>query len=108
MSVHHNRQFLLAQRPQGLPSRETFSFVESVLGEPGPGQILVKNAYLSLDPAMRGWMNDAKSYIPPVGLGEVMRALGVGQVIASQHPGFAVGDTVNGALGVQDYFVGEP
>jgi NADPH-dependent curcumin reductase CurA len=57
---------------------------------------------------MRGWMNDAKSYIPPVGIGEVMRALGVGQVIASQHPDFAVGDHVNGALGVQDYFLGEP
>jgi NADPH-dependent curcumin reductase CurA len=108
MSVHHNRQFLLAQRPQGLPSRETFNYVESVLGEPGPGQILVKNEYLSLDPAMRGWMNDAKSYIPPVGLGEVMRALGVGKVIASQNPGFAVGDYVNGALGVQDFFIGEP
>jgi NADPH-dependent curcumin reductase CurA len=108
MSVHHNRQFLLAQRPQGLPSRETFNYVESVLGEPGPGQILVKNEYLSLDPAMRGWMNDAKSYIPPVGLGEVMRALGVGKVIASQNPDFAVGDYVNGALGVQDFFIGEP
>ena len=57
---------------------------------------------------MRGWMNEGKSYIPPVGLGEVMRALGVGKVIASKHPGFAVGDYVNGALGVQDYYVGEP
>ena len=103
-----NRQFLLAQRPVGLPSRDTFSYVENPLGEPGPGQVLVKNAYLSLDPAMRGWMNDAKSYIPPVGIGEVMRALGVGEVIASQHPDFAVGDHVNGALGVQDYFLGEP
>jgi NADPH-dependent curcumin reductase CurA len=103
-----NRQFLLAQRPVGLPSRDTFSYVETPLGKPGPGQVLVKNAYLSLDPAMRGWMNDAKSYIPPVGIGEVMRALGVGEVIASQHPGFAVGDHVNGALGVQDYFLGEP
>ncbi|MBH2038034.1 MAG: NADP-dependent oxidoreductase, partial [Pseudomonadales bacterium] len=108
MSAQLNRQFLLAQRPQGLPSRETFSYVETDLGEPGPGQILVKNEYLSLDPAMRGWMNDAKSYIPPVGLGEVMRALGVGKVIASQNPAFAVGDYVNGALGVQDYFLGEP
>lgn len=108
MSAPLNRQFLLAQRPQGLPSRETFSYVETSIGEPGPGQILVKNQYLSLDPAMRGWMNDAKSYIPPVGLGEVMRALGVGQVIASQNPAFAVGDYVNGALGVQDYFLGEP
>ncbi|SDH14911.1 hypothetical protein SAMN05216603_106134 [Pseudomonas benzenivorans] len=108
MTATLNRQFLLAQRPVGLPSRDTFSYVETPLGEPGPGQILVKNLYLSLDPAMRGWMNDAKSYIPPVGIGEVMRALGVGEVIASQHPGFAVGDHVNGALGVQDYFLGEP
>src|SRR3989338_99166 len=108
MTAPLNRQFLLAQRPVGLPSRETFSYVETSVGEPGPGQILVKNAYLSLDPAMRGWMNDAKSYIPPVGIGEVMRALGVGEVVASQHPDFAVGDRVNGALGVQDYFLGEP
>ncbi len=108
MNMPLNRQFLLAQRPVGLPSRDTFSYVESPLGEPGPGQILVKNAYLSLDPAMRGWMNDAKSYIPPVGIGEVMRALGVGEVVASQHPDYAVGDFVNGALGVQDYFLGEP
>jgi NADPH-dependent curcumin reductase CurA len=108
MTAPLNRQFLLAQRPVGLPSRDTFSYVETPLGEPGPGEILVKNLYLSLDPAMRGWMNDARSYIPPVGLGEVMRALGVGEVIASQHPDFTVGDHVNGALGVQDYFLGEP
>ncbi len=108
MPVQLNRQFLLAQRPVGLPSRDTFSYVENPVGEPGPGQILVKNEYLSLDPAMRGWMNDAKSYIPPVAIGEVMRALGVGKVIASQHPNFPVGTYVNGALGVQDYFLGEP
>lgn len=108
MTAPLNRQFLLAERPSGLPSRDTFSYVENPIGQPGPGQILVKNAYLSLDPAMRGWMNDAKSYIAPVGIGEVMRALGVGQVIASQHPDFAVGDHVNGAVGVQDYFLGEP
>ncbi|MBU1330442.1 MAG: NADP-dependent oxidoreductase [Gammaproteobacteria bacterium] len=108
MSAPVNRQFLLAKRPVGLPDRNTFSYVESPVGQPASGQILVKNAYLSLDPAMRGWMNDARSYIPPVGLNEVMRALGVGEVIASQHPDFAVGDTVNGALGVQDYFLGEP
>ncbi|WP_312958315.1 NADP-dependent oxidoreductase [Stutzerimonas nitrititolerans] len=103
-----NRQFLLAQRPVGAPTRETFDFTENELGEPGPKQILVKNEYLSIDPAMRGWMNDAKSYIPPVGIGEVMRALGVGRVVASQHPDFKEGDYVNGALGVQDYFLGEP
>lgn len=108
MSAPVNRQFLLAKRPVGLPDRDTFSYVENPVGQPASGQILVKNAYLSLDPAMRGWMNDARSYIPPVGLNEVMRALGVGEVIASEHPDFAVGDTVNGALGVQDYFLGEP
>ena len=69
MSASINRQFLLAQRPVGLPSRETFEFVETPLGEPADGQILVKNAYLSLDPAMRGWMTAAKSYIPAVELG---------------------------------------
>lgn len=103
-----NRQFLLAKRPVGAATRETFSYVETPVGEPGPNQILVENLYLSLDPAMRGWMNDAKSYIAPVGIGEVMRALGVGKVIASNNPAFAVGDHVNGALGVQDYFLGEP
>ncbi|MBO3274620.1 NADP-dependent oxidoreductase [Pseudomonas schmalbachii] len=108
MPAQINRQFQLAKRPVGVPDRDTFSYVEVPLGEPGPGQILVKNQYLSLDPAMRGWMNDARSYVPPVGIGQVMRALGVGQVIASQNPQFAVGDTVNGALGVQDYFLGEP
>ena len=57
---------------------------------------------------MRGWMNEGKSYIAPVALGQVMRALGVGEVIASKHPDFKPGDHVNGPLGVQDYFVGEP
>ncbi len=108
MTTQNNRQFLLAKRPVGAATRETFTYQEVPVGEPGANQILVRNEYLSLDPAMRGWMNEGKSYIPPVGLGEVMRALGVGQVVASNHPGFAVGDYVNGALGVQDYFLGEP
>ncbi|WP_277053124.1 NADP-dependent oxidoreductase [Zestomonas thermotolerans] len=108
MPTRTNRQFLLAQRPVGLPGRDSFNFVEAPLGEPGPGQILVRNHYLSIDPAMRGWMSDARSYVPPVGIGEVMRALGVGEVIASRHPDFAVGEHVNGFLGVQDYFLGEP
>ena len=108
MTAETNRQFLLAKRPVGAATRDTFSFQQVPVAKPGAGQIVVKNQYLSLDPAMRGWMNEGKSYIAPVGLGEVMRALGVGQVIASEHPGFAVGDYVNGALGVQDYFVGEP
>ncbi|WP_019410921.1 NADP-dependent oxidoreductase [Pseudomonas psychrophila] len=108
MTAETNRQFLLAKRPVGAATRDTFTYQQVPLAEPGDGQIVVKNQYLSLDPAMRGWMNEGKSYIPPVGLGEVMRALGVGKVIASKHPGFAIGDYVNGALGVQDYYVGEP
>ena len=108
MTTQTNRQFLLAKRPVGPATRDTFTYQEVAVGEPADGQILVKNQYLSLDPAMRGWMNEGKSYIPPVGIGDVMRALGVGQVIASNHPGFAVGDYVNGALGVQDYYLGAP
>ena len=108
MTTETNRQFLLAKRPVGAATRDTFTYQQVPVGQPKEGQILVKNQYLSLDPAMRGWMNEGKSYIQPVGLGEVMRALGVGQVIASAHPDFAVGDYVNGALGVQDYFLGEP
>ena len=76
MTAPLNRQFVLAQRPQGAIDQDTFRYQETPLGEPGPGQVLVRNLYLSLDPAMRGWLNDAKSYIPPVGIGEVMRALG--------------------------------
>jgi len=85
--------------------RGDFEFVTASAGEPGPGQVLVKVLYLSLDPAMRGWMNEGKSYIAPVRLGEVMRALGVGRVIASNDPSLATGDTVVGMTGVQEYTV---
>ena len=102
-----NRRFLLTKRPAGAVRREDFTFDEVAVEPPSEGQVQVRNLYLSLDPAMRGWMNEGKSYIPPVGLGEVMRALGVGQVSASNHPKYKVGDYVSGALGVQDYFTGE-
>lgn len=98
-----NHQFRLAARPQGLPRRSDWSYTEEPVRTPGAGELLVQVLYISLDPAMRGWMNDARSYIPPVGLGEVMRALAVGRVLASQHPAFAVGDHVSGAFGVQEY-----
>ncbi|MGA9663023.1 MAG: NADP-dependent oxidoreductase [Pseudomonas alloputida] len=103
-----NRRFLLAKRPVGAVRRDDFSFETVPAEQPGEGQILVRNLYLSLDPAMRGWMNEGKSYIPPVALGQVMRALGVGEVVASNHPGYQPGDYVSGALGVQDYFTDEP
>ncbi|KPY35611.1 MULTISPECIES: NADP-dependent oxidoreductase [Pseudomonas syringae group] len=103
-----NRQFLLAKRPSGAVRRDDFTYQEVPVPALADGQILLRNKYLSLDPAMRGWMNEGKSYIPPVQLGEVMRALGVGEVIESKNPKFAKGDHVQGAIGVQDYFVGEP
>ncbi|HEX8820797.1 MAG TPA: NADP-dependent oxidoreductase [Archangium sp.] len=98
-----NHQFRLAARPVGLPKREDWSYTEEPVREPAEGELLVKVLYLSLDPAMRGWMNEGKSYIAPVGIGEVMRAGAVGRVIASKHPGFAVGDFVSGTFGVQEY-----
>lgn len=98
-----NHQVRLASRPVGLPTDANWQFTSEPVVQPGPGGVLVKTLYLSLDPAMRGWMNEGKSYIPPVEIGEVMRAGGVGRVVASNHPGFAVGDPVTGNLGVQEY-----
>jgi NADPH-dependent curcumin reductase len=98
-----NHQFRLAARPVGLPKRSDWNYVEEPVRDPGPGEVLVKTLYLSLDPAMRGWMNEGRSYVPPVGIGEVMRAGGAGEVIASGNPAFAVGDHVTGMLGAQEY-----
>lgn len=98
-----NHQVRLAQRPETTATREHWNFTTEPVAEPSEGGVLVQTLSLSLDPAMRGWLNDAKSYIPPVAIGEVMRAGGVGRVIASQNPAFAVGDTVYGTLGVQEY-----
>ena len=98
-----NRQFKLIARPVGMPKRSDFEFITSPVGEPGPGEVLVKVQYISLDPAMRGWMNEGKSYIPPVKLGEVMRAGAAGRVLASKSAAFAAGDYVTGWTGVQEY-----
>jgi NADPH-dependent curcumin reductase CurA len=98
-----NHQFRLAARPVGEPKRNDWTYIEEPAREPGEQEVLVQALYLSLDPAMRGWMNEGKSYIPPVQIGEVMRAGGVGRVLSSKHPGFAAGDHVHGTLGVQTY-----
>jgi NADPH-dependent curcumin reductase CurA len=100
-----NHQVRLAARPEGLPKPTDWEHTEEPVPEPGDGEVLVKVRYLSLDPAMRGWMNDARSYMPPVGIGEVMRAGGVGEVLASNHPGLAPGDFVTGITGAQEYAV---
>ena len=99
-----NRQFKLIARPQGEVKRSDFEFTSSPLRDPAEGEVVVQVLYASLDPAMRGWMNDSReSYMPPVALGEVMRAITVGRVIASKNAQFAVGDHVTGLLGLQDY-----
>ncbi len=100
-----NHKFLLAARPVGMPKRSDWTYAEEPVGEPKDGDLVVQVLYISLDPAMRGWMNDARSYTPPVGIGELMRALGVGVVTASRNPRFAVGDHVSGVFGVQEYAV---
>src|SRR5215212_6926443 len=98
-----NHQTRLAARPNGMPKRSDWQFTTEPVAEPAEGGVLVKTLALSLDPAMRGWMNEGKSYIPPVGIGEVMRAGGIGTVIASKNAAFALGDTVSCTPGVQEY-----
>ncbi|HEU0249761.1 MAG TPA: NADP-dependent oxidoreductase [Solirubrobacteraceae bacterium] len=100
-----NRQFRLASRPQGMVTRENFEIVQEPVAEPATGEVLVKTQYISLDPAMRGWMAEGRSYIPPVQIGEVMRAGMLGEVIASGGERFSPGDHVTGWLGVQEYAV---
>lgn len=98
-----NHQIRLAARPVGLPTRANWQSTTEAIAEPAEGGVLLKTLALSLDPAMRGWMNEGKSYIPPVGIGEVMRAGGVGRVITSKNASFAVGDFVSASFGVQEY-----
>jgi NADPH-dependent curcumin reductase CurA len=105
MTINH--QIRLAARPVGLPKRSDWSFTEEQVKQPGAKEVLVKVLYLSLDPAMRGWMNEGRSYIKPVALGDVMRAGAAGKVIASNHSQFAVGDYVTGGFGVQEYAISD-
>ena len=101
-----NHQFRLIRRPVGAVQRSDFEYAAAPLRALAEGEILVQIEYVSLDPAMRGWMNESKeSYMPPVALGEVMRAIAVGRVLESRHPGFAAGEHVSGLLGVQEYAI---
>jgi NADPH-dependent curcumin reductase len=102
-----NRQVRLAARPSGLPRSADFEFTSEPVPAPEAGQFVVAVSHLSIDPAMRGWMNAGASYVPPVEIGAVMRAGGIGRVTASEHPGFAIGDYVYGTFGVQDYAVSD-
>ncbi len=100
-----NHRFTLAARPVGMPKRSDWNYAAEPIPDLADGQLLIKILYVSLDPAMRGWMNEGKSYVPPVGIGEVMRAGGLGRVVQSKNPAFAVGDHVYGMLGVQQFAV---
>ena len=102
-----NAQCRLAARPVGLPQSSDWSYVEEPAPEPGDGEFLVQVEHLSLDPAMRSWMNAGRSYVPPVEIGEVMRAAGIGRVIDSRHPDFEVGEHLYGVFGVQRYAVSD-
>ncbi|WP_201556227.1 NADP-dependent oxidoreductase [Psychrobacter sp. 72-O-c] len=102
-----NKQWRLKARPVGEPSADTWDYTESEIPTIKDGQLLIKIEYISLDPAMRGWLNDAKSYIEPVQIGDVMRAGTVGKVVESKLDGFVAGDYVCGHNGVQSYAVSD-
>lgn len=101
-----NRRFLLRRRPQGEPVPEDFELVTEALPELTEGQFLIRNHYASLDPAMRGWMDDADSYMPPIPLGAPVRASTIGVVEASKAEGFTPGQWVMGLNAIEDYSIG--
>ncbi|MGI9329035.1 MAG: NADP-dependent oxidoreductase [Pseudomonadales bacterium] len=108
MPMNTNRQWLLAKRPHGMVGKDNFEYAETPIPEPAEGEVLARNLYLSFDPTQRGWMEDRPSYLPPVQLGEPMRAGSVAQVVESKHPDFAKGDLVQTTGGWQDFVVVAP
>ena len=103
-----NRQVLLAARPEGIPQAGHFRIVESPLPVPGPGQLLVRNRWLSVEPAMRGWVGAVANYSEPVAVGAVMRSFAAGHVVASDDPAWPVGTPVTGLFGWQEYAAVDP
>jgi len=103
-----NRRFLLVRRPHGTPVPEDFSLVSEAIPTPPPGGFVVRNHYASLDPAQRGWMDDAPSYMPPIPLGDPVRATTVGVVHSSDNPDFPPGQWVLGMNALEDYSVSAP
>ncbi len=107
MSAPENVQVRLKERPSGIPDDATWEVVGEPAPAPGEGEVLLRTVYVSVDPAMRGWIRDRRSYLPPVEIGAVMRALTLSQVAESRHPGFAAGEYVSGTQGVQLYSVSD-
>ncbi|MEM8791947.1 MAG: NADP-dependent oxidoreductase [Pseudomonadota bacterium] len=102
-----NRRVILSSRPKGVPQAEHYTVDEVPAETPGDGQFLVDTKFWSVDPAMRGWANDAPNYLPPVALGTSMRAFAVGEVVESHHPDYAVGEAVSGMFGWQRFAVSD-
>lgn len=100
-----NRRFLLRERPSGRIGPNTFELSEAAVPEIEDGEALVRVDWISLDPTNRTWINDTPTYLPPVGIGEVMRAAGLGEVVASKNPNYPVGQIVQGLVGWQEYVV---
>jgi hypothetical protein len=107
MTPARNRQVRLKSRPSGIPQAEHFELVSAPVPDLRDGQFLVRNAFLSVDPAMRGWVSAVANYSAPVGIGEVMRSFAAGEIVASRHAGFAAGEMVMGVLGWQEYAVSD-
>ena len=105
--MERNRQVVLIARPEGIPQAGHFALREVPVPKPGEGQFLIRNRYLSVDPAMRGWVSAAANYSAPVALDAVMRSIAVGEVIASNHPDYPVGEHVCGMFGWQEYAVSD-
>ena len=107
MSNRMNGQWRLKSRPVGMVKESDFEYVEEPVPDIGDNEFLVRNIYLAFEPAMRGWLNDVKSYVPPVQIGEVMRASSVGQVVESNNPEFQPGEFVSGMFGWQEFAVAD-
>jgi len=103
MRNRSNRQVRLQSRPVGIPQAEHFEIAQTPVPAADRGQFVVRNRFLSVDPAMRGWVNAAANYSQPVGIGEVMRSFAVGEIIESQHAEYRAGDVVAGMFGWQEY-----
>lgn len=108
MTASENRRFQLIRRPKGMPVPEDFRLVREAVPRAPEGGMVIRNHYVSLDPAQRGWMDDAPSYMPPIGLGDAVRATTVGRVHESRNPAFQAGDWVLGLNAIEDYSVAMP
>jgi NADPH-dependent curcumin reductase CurA len=106
VSQSSNHQVWLQSRPQGIPQAENFAIREGQVPQIADGEFLIRNHYLSADPAMRGWISDASNYWPQIQIGDTMRAFSVGDVIESKNPAYQVGDVIMGIFGWQEYAVG--